>query len=299
MKNLALLNPHHEPAKHARWSKMVVITGLPGNRSDFVAGWLANSGCGKFLDLAWHIRPLWNKSYIEPIWTWTKLDLLTLLCHCDLKYLDAIGPADTPSASEMLNQAIDHQFDASAPWVVTKSHISSWILHKIIPPPHLSKFIFVDILVSDRNSRLQVEWESFLKNVLFPADQDHRQGTNHVCPTLELFDLVPSGDLINDVKNIYDRVQHWMQTVTDHTQISPTMMQLSNKSAEYPAADVLSLDYHEIMTVDGCDALIDRFELPVDYARRLWQTSLPLTVSADRVWALEQWWTKFDLGQGT
>jgi len=296
MKNLALLNPMQV---HARWSKMVVITGLPGNRSDFVAGWLANAGCEKFLYLDWSINPSWNKTEIKPVWQWNKLDLLKLLERCKPEDLAGNCMAYTSGAIEMLNQAIDHQFDASAPWAVTKSHVSSWILHKIIPPQHLSKFIFVDILVSDRNSRLQVEWESFSKNILFRADQDRHQGKNLVDSTLELFKLVRSGNLVSDIKNIHAQTQYWMLAAPDHTQICPRMMQTSNKSAESMDADVLSLDYQKIMTVNGCDALIDRFELPAQHARRLWQTCLPLTVSADRVWALGQWWEKFNLGQGT
>jgi hypothetical protein len=260
---------------------MVVLTGAPGNRSDFVAGWLVRSHPEKILHMPWYIHPGWGKSDIVPFWQWSSEDLRWV--H------------NTESSKKYLKTVIESQWDPTAPWSVSKSHVSSQWLRRLIPEEYADRFILVDIVVNDSASENQIRWESFVKNWLFDLWYHPQRGqgklqswaqTNDGSMRIGMFDN-PTENKIKILTII-------------RRQLGLLDYKIPHRVMELPAIDLdavpddgietVTIDYQQLMMPDGCRGLIEKFDLPEKYSLDLWNRCLPLSRSDDQIWCLGRWW---------
>ena len=129
------------------WSKMIVVTGVAGARTDFLAGWLGNCSPAQINPMFWRIIPKFGKSMISPAVIWNSM----LASSC----------------IETINLLVEKFWKSDALCSVSKSHRTSAELQNLIPVEHADKFVFVDVLVDTPEAALQVQWETFAKNILW------------------------------------------------------------------------------------------------------------------------------------
>ena len=259
---------------------MIVVTGWPGNRSDFVAGWLASLDPSRFSDLLWAVYPGWGKSTIQPIWLWNTVG--------DLWHSEPVCNEDLARTRRLIAQTIDLQWQADAPIVVTKSHVSSYFAHQLIPEEHADKFCFVDILVNDEQSSVTVAWEEFAKNLLFSYSR-HNQNIAIARDMLRCYSDRVTGNDKQDLEYYYEI---FCKKIRDPEELNIRKnFEKFNKSCTH-GVPVLSLDYRDLMQPNGCDVLLDHFEIEHTQPRHIWNNMLPVVESQHRHWCLGRWWER-------
>jgi len=155
MSALSFINP----TASGSWSKMIVVTGIPGARTDFLAGWLSQGHPYLFQPMTWQIDPRYGINNISPPLAW-----------------HVVHDMSTDLVQNEVNLAVDKFWKADSMWAISKSHRPSNILQHQIPAKHADKFIFVDIIVDTVESALQVQWENFVKNILWNYTVNRKRG---------------------------------------------------------------------------------------------------------------------------
>lgn len=258
---------------------MVIVTGQPGNRGDFVAGWLARTDPQRFGNLPWFIWPQWGKSTIQPIWNWHKLSLDWVQPNRIDKHVAA--------AHEYFRNILPQQLDDHAPMAVTKSHTTSRYLSRLIPPEYQDRFIFIDILVNDMTSYQQVRWEEFVKNVLFPFASEP---LDHARTMLACYIGESSGNDQTDAEMCFAQMKTRLN-LPIQMWYDPVRFKQWNTALSEPWPQHVVLDYRDLQQAN-LDKVCDLLNLDRDRALTLWNRSWPLASCDDRLWCLGRWWDR-------
>lgn len=255
------------PTSLDTWSKMIVVAGIPGARTDFLAGWLSQGHPDLFQPMPWHIDPRYGINHISPSIAWQTLHGMS-----------------TDLIQNEVNLAVDKFWKADSMWAISKSHRPSDVLQHLIPDKHTDKFIFVDLRVDTVESALQVQWENFVKNVLWNFTVNRRHGQ----AWQKLNDFSPC-DLshLNEVDALAVCLLH----LFSEDAVTYTQNNFHNRSAVASNSTVLLANYSKIMQPGGIVELAT--ELGINSVNvELWNKSLPRVQSPDRIFALGRWWEK-------
>jgi hypothetical protein len=249
------------------WSKMIVVTGIPGARTDFLAGGLSQSHPDLFQPMTWHIDPKYGINNISPPLAWHVLHDMS-----------------TDLVQNEVNLAVDKFWKADSMWAISKSHQPSDVLQHQIPGKHADKFIFVDIIVDTVESALQVQWENFVKNILWNFTVNRRQGQ----AWKKLNNFIPCN--LSHLSEV-DALAVCLLHLFSKDSVTHTQNNFHNRSAVNSESTVLSVNYSKIMQPNGIIELATELGITgvnVD----LWNQCLLRTQSPDRIFALRQWWEK-------
>jgi hypothetical protein len=242
------------------WSKMIVVTGVAGSRTDFLTGWLGNSCLAQINPMFWRIIPEFGKSMISPAVIWNSV----LASSC----------------IETINLLVEKFWKSDALWSVSKSHRTSAELQNLIPVEHADKFVFVDVLVDTPEAALQVQWETFAKNILW----NYKNYTGIGRKNLSWFYQIP--EEFNDIDAL---------TAGFNYLFSPDSLEAVLNCHSKPAAIgdfiVIPTEYSKIMQPNGVIELANKLGI-IDADIDLWDTRLLSSRSSDRLFASGQWWEK-------
>lgn len=256
-----------------RWSNMLVITGQPGNRKDFVAGWISSNNRDQFVPMrTWVIDPVWGKNSIEHTWNWGN-------------EADPYRVRELAEATQAIIRTICQEQRAdTARWAVTKTHITSLLLVNFIPQELSRHFVILDILATDDESLATIVWESFLKNILMHLDSPNPVMVAHGRRNLRLA-LSPEQH-VNDervmLELVYDNVCQQIKTKNFHVSAA------FNSAATCGRVKVVPIEYRDLMTSNGPRLLSER--LGINLTGEGWDLSLAMTRSRDSYWCLGRWW---------
>lgn len=258
------------------WSKMVIVTGQPGNRSDMVGGWIADNNYRKFIPVRWSVDPVWGNSGMQHAWNWISIDP---------------NPENIKHQREVksvIREIFHDQYRVDARWAVTKSHLTSPTLIKFIPEELYNHFIILDIIANDHVSIAQIEWEAFVKNIL------------RLLVSLDPFDHeLAQKNLENNLLGVMDyKDKTVMQMLEFKYQFMSSLAQsrsvpkknIYNTSATDSPVKVSSLDYRELMTPRGPFMLSEALGVQLD--RSEWESAVEMARSKDRYWAMNRWWER-------
>lgn len=254
---------------------MLVITGQPGNRKDFVVGWISSNNRKQFVPpRRWHIDPVWGKNIIDTTWDWG----------------GDTDPArmrqDADGIKTAIREICREQRVDTARWAVTKTHLTSQALLGFIPEELQEHFVILDILATDKESIITILWESFVKNILMHLDSSDPVTVAHGRRNLRL--EVPQELHINDqtimLETAYAKLCR--QIKTKEFLIS-TMF---NSSATSDRVKTIPIEYRDLMTPAGPQLLSDR--LGMELSRESWHLPMAMTHSRDRYYVNGQWWIR-------
>jgi hypothetical protein len=181
-----------------------------------------------------------------------------------------------------VNLAVDKFWKADSMWAISKSHQSSDVLQHQIPSKHADKFVFVDLTVDTIDSALQVQWENFVKNILWNYSVSCKRGReklNNFCQ-LDLSHL-------SEVEALDICLTH----LFSEDSVTSTQNNFLNRSAVNSDSTVLSVNYSKIMQPGGIIELATELGI-VDVNVDLWNQCLLRAQSPDRIFALDHWWEK-------
>lgn len=275
--------------KDGKFSHIVVVTGEPGNRSDFVAGWLSNSNPQRFGFAPWRIEPVWGKSFITTMIEWRELNM-----WFDNQKNEIVNRVFLTGI--MRNTILDHH-GPSAPTIVTKSHFSSFYMQQIIPREYKHLFTFVDILTGP-DDFTTVCWEDLVKNIFYwygsTSFQDKRLQEivrKRVKGLVTRLTGMDDTSLTDDISKNIEIYLRFLKDLSPKDRLFGRMNQEHlNSSLADPDLNVLKIDYSELMHRDGYKRLIDYFMLPEKHADDLWKKTLSVAKSADRIYSINRWW---------
>jgi hypothetical protein len=256
-----MITPFIDKNEITPWSKMIVITGVPGARTDFLAGWISNGHPDQLTPMFWRIIPGIGRSNIS-----TPVILHSLSSS---NYVDTI------------NFLVGNYWKDDALWVVSKSHRSSSELQNLIPVEHASKFIFVDLLVDTPEAALQVQWETFAKNILWNYNNNSGLGRTN----LSWFYQIP--EEFNDIEALTAGFDYLFSSES----LEAVLCNYDNKSVSVGNFKVIPTEYSKIMKPNGAIELANKLGI-IDVNIDLWNTRLPEARSPDRIFALDHWWEK-------
>jgi hypothetical protein len=260
------------------WSKMLVVTGQPGNRSDLVGGWLAASHPQYFTPAPWYMNPIWGSSMKRHDWNW--LDI------------DTSGNWQSEHNTNLTGYIRDifkEQHRSGARWASTKSHYTSDVLLRVIPEELAEHFIILDIIINDNESQITVDWEAFVKNIirlLSSSDPaDHAMAEKNLVKNLDKLANTDGKTLYQLTEIKYNIIN--TSAKTGKFYVTPWY----NTSNKDTAAKVISLDYRELMTADAPEILSQHLGLKLDPA--IWDTALAMSRSRDRYHWADRWWVRY------
>lgn len=272
-----------------KFSKLVVITGTVGNRSDLLAGWIADTHAQKFNTVNWHMFPASGKSQIHHAIKWPLIQDVGDRMYQSIE--QGRSNNDLDIIKHILNNFADNNHDTAAKWVMTKSHYTSWFLAHAIPREHWDKFLVIDLLVNDTESVRRVLWERFVKNILWSIKTsiDQIQSENS-----EVADQLLARQLGKKEAQavIAEAEKYYHNTLIPAiTHASPEVLGNKNHNQktdllDFPATVV---DYREIMQPGGISDLLQTLDLGVDTASG-WDKIYPLAQSPDQVFAGGRYW---------
>ena len=255
-------------SSNPQWSKMIIVTGIPGARTDFLAACLSQSHLSKFQHMRWAMFPGYGISLIASPLNWYVIDN-------DL----------SDDISKEVNSAVNKCWRPDAKWAISKSHQSSLSMHmqNKIPAEHADKFIFVDLKVDTLDAALQVQWEAFVKNILCNYVNVSGLGRKN----LARYYRIPEG--LDDITALRGGLDYLFKKNT----VAATLANLNQKSAIDSNLNltVIPVDYSKIMQPDGIVELANKLGI-ADVNVELWNDSLPRVRSPDRLFVLDQWWEK-------
>ena len=245
----------------APWSKMIVVTGVPGARTDFLAGWISNSQPLRFDPMFWRIIPGFGRSIISPAVIWNSLS--------------------ASNGVDDINSLVENFWKADALWSISKSHRGIAELQNLIPVEHATKFVFVNVLADTPEAALQIQWETFVKNILWNYNNCTGMGRKN----LSWFYQIP--EEFNDIEALTAGFNHLFSTES----LEAVLGNFGFKSASNSNSKVLPIAYSKIMQPDGVVGLANELGI-IDADIDLWNTRLPEARSPDRLFVLDQWWEK-------
>lgn len=258
------------------WSKMVIVTGQPGNRSDMVGGWIADNNYRKFVPVGWAVDPVWGNSAMHHAWNWISIDP------------DPGNIEHRKQIKSVIREIFHDQYRVDTRWAVTKSHLTSSTLIKFIPEELHNHFIILDIVANDYASIAQIEWEAFVKNIL------------RLLVSLDPFDHeLAQKNLENNLLGVMDyQGKTVMQMLEFKYQFMSSMAQsrsvpkknIYNTSATDSPVKVAELEYRELMTARGPFMLSEALGMQLD--RSEWESVVEMARSKDRYWAMNRWWER-------
>ena len=247
------------------WSKMIVVTGIPGSRADFLSGWLSQGHPTLFQHMRWNIIPRYGISTVGSPLNW-----------------HVLTNASTDNRTIEINAAVSTWWSATADWAVSKSHQPSSILQHWIPAEHADKFIFVDIIMDTVETAWQVQWENFVKNILWNYTNGSGLGRTKLC-NFYRYDLSE----LNDTDALLAVLDYMFST--DILQV--TQRNFDYKSAINSDFDVISTEYSKLMQPNGIVELADKLGISKPNID-MWNSRLCKARSLDRIFALNKWWEK-------
>jgi len=265
------------------WSKMVIVTGLPGNRSDFIHGWLTSPNQDQFIPSdEWLIDPFWGKNHVSWNWNWWMLDQPgwpNLQVRENQHNIACIN-----RFKDMLRSICRDQWSSGTRWAMSKSHYTSASLLRILPDELHQHFIILDLLVSDYESLDIVRWEMWVKNVLSRiASSNPKHHQNAIEYIKKVVDIPPDcTDVMTQLELSYAGLCRWpdsQDSVFNHCQ---------NTSCQN--AQVKSIGYRDLMTSKGWQLLEDALGTTLNHD--IWDQSLALTASRSRYYVLGRWWER-------
>jgi hypothetical protein len=240
---------------------MIVVTGVAGSRTDFLTGWLGNSCLAQINPMFWRIIPEFGKSMISPAVIWNSV----LASSC----------------IETINLLVEKFWKSDALWSVSKSHRTSAELQNLIPVEHADKFVFVDVLVDTPEAALQVQWETFAKNILWNYNNNSGLGRTN----LSWFYQIP--EEFNDIEALTAGFDYLFSSES----LEAVLGNYDNKSVSIGNFKVIPTEYSKIMKPNGAMELANKLGI-IDVNIDLWNTRLLEAQSPDRIFALDQWWAK-------
>jgi hypothetical protein len=258
------MKPPFVDYSNTQWSKMIIVTGIPGARTDFLAGCLSQSHLSKFQPMRWAMFPGYGISIIASPLNW-----------------HVLVNASSDDISREVTAAVNKCWRPDAKWAICKSHQFSLSMQNQIPDEHADKFIFVDLTVDTLEVALQVQWESFVKNILWNYVNGSRTGR----AMLSNYYQIPNG--LDDITALRGGLDYLFEKNT----VSGTLANLNQKSAIDSNLTVIPVDYSKIMQPDGIVDLAGNLGI-TDVNIELWNEYLPQARSPDRLFVLDQWWKK-------
>jgi hypothetical protein len=189
--------------------------------------------------------------------------------------------ASSDDISREVTAAVNKCWRPDAKWAICKSHQFSLSMQNQIPDEHADKFIFVDLTVDTLEVALQVQWESFVKNILWNYVNGSRTGR----AMLSNYYQIPNG--LDDITALRGGLDYLFEKNT----VSGTLANLNQKSAIDSNLTVIPVDYSKIMQPDGIVDLAGNLGI-TDVNIELWNEYLPQARSPDRLFVLDQWWEK-------
>jgi len=262
-----------------QWSRMVVITGLPGNRSDFVLGWLTTVNRDQFIPpvQSWCIEPFWGKNQVSAHWAWSRVPWVSVNQHDN---------ACINQLKEMIRSICGEQRSTGARWAMSKSHYTSPSLIKILPDELYQHFFILDLLVGDRESLALVAWESFVKNIIWRIESRDIDQYRHAIELMKNLADVQSDRI--DVMTMFElSYAELCRRARDQDQdfVFNPQMNTSCRNAQ-----VKSIEYRDLMTSKGPQLLEDALGIKLNHD--IWDQSLALTASRSRYYVFGRWWER-------
>jgi len=243
------------------WSKMIVVTGIPGASTDFLAAWLGNCCPAQINPMFWAIIRNFGKSNISEAVIWNSLS--------------------ASNCVDNINLLVKNFWKADAPWSISKSHRTSAELQSLIPVEHATKFVFVDVLADTPEAALQIQWETFVKNILW--NYNNRTGMGR--KNLSWFYQIP--EEFNDIEALTAGFDFLFSTKS----LEAVLGNFRFKLASNNNSKVVLTEYSKIMQPNGVVELANELGI-IDADINMWNTRLPEARSADRLFVLDQWWEK-------
>ena len=256
------MKPPFVDYSNTQWSKMIIVTGIPGARTDFLAGCLSQSHLSKFQPMRWAMFPGYGISIIASPLNW-----------------HVLVNASSDDISREVTAAVNKCWRPDAKWAICKSHQFSLSMQNQIPDEHADKFIFVDLTVDTLEVALQVQWESFVKNILWNYVNGSMTGRD----ILSRYYQIPDG--LDDITALRAGLDYLFEKNT----VAGTLDNFNQKSAIDSNLTVIPVDYSKIMQPDGIVDLADTLGI-TDVNIELWNEYLPRARSPDRLFVLDQWW---------
>jgi hypothetical protein len=189
--------------------------------------------------------------------------------------------ASTDDITRKVNAAVDKCWRPDAKWAICKSHQFSLSMQNKIPVEHADKFIFVDLKIDTLEVALQVQWESFVKNILWNYVNGSMTGRD----ILSNYYRIPNG--LDDITALRGGLDYMFEKNT----VAGTLDNFNQKSAIDSNLTVIPVDYSKIMQPDGIMELADTLGI-ADINTELWNEYLPRARSPDRLFVLDHWWEK-------
>lgn len=283
----------HTDRGQVKFSKLVIVTGTVGNRSDLLAGWLADSHPERFNAVNWHIFPAVGKSQIHHAVNWP------LIKDVGDKMVSSIKQGqsnnDLDSIKHIVNDFVNRCHDVSSKWTMTKSHYTSWFLAHVIPREHWDKFLVVDLLVSDSDSVRRLLWERFVKNILWPIKTSIDQTQHDYSKVSDRLIAQQLGK--REAKSVISEAERYadetlvpaMLHLDSNLLSSPILLGDCNRQTDLADFPAISVDYREIMQPGGITNLLCDLGVATDKTSD-WDRIYPLAQSPDRVFAGGRFW---------
>lgn len=258
------------------WEKMIIVTGMPGNRSDMVGGWIADNNYRKFIPVNWAIDPVWGNSTMRHAWNWIGIDP------------HSSNTQQRQAIKSVIRDIFREQHRMDSRWAVTKSHFTSPTLVEFIPEELRSHFIILDIVVDDHESVAQVEWEGFVKNILrlftsadpFDRELAEQNLRNNLGGILDT-----NGKTVDELLTMK---YQFMSTLIAHKSV-PRKDWYNTSDSSLPVKTV-ELNYRDLMSPRG--PFILSAALGVQLDRSEWESTIEMARSKDRYWYQGRWWER-------
>ena len=258
------MKPPFVDYSNTQWSKMIIVTGIPGARTDFLAGCLSQSHLSKFQPMRWAMFPGYGISIIASPLNW-----------------HVLVNASSDDISREVTAAVNKCWRPDAKWAICKSHQFSLSMQNQIPDEHADKFIFVDLTVDTLEVALQVQWESFVKNILW----NYVNGSGLGRGTLARYYQIPT-----DLDEI-EELRAGLNFLFEKNTIAGTLSNFDQMPAVDSNLTVIPVNYSKIMQPNGIAELANELGI-TDVNVELWNDYLPRSRSPDRLFVLNQWWVK-------
>lgn len=255
-----------------RWSKCVVVTGVGGARTDFVAGWLSTVLPTFFISNdSWKLYPVTGRSYIgSEYFLWANF-----LFH----------DAEKIQRDQCIEWLLETYSPNSNNFLIQKTHYLCEYIKNRLPPDLFDKLLIVNI-VSDDNLETAVNlgWE-FIVKTFFPKNIHN----------LKIWESQQSNTTDNTgiEDNLSDQQYVELLFSSVISRITAPGWLVRESCNNYP--NVINVPYLELLTPKGKELLANSFNVELNMAQKhSWDSSLAVARSPDIIDAFGRSWSKTD-----
>jgi hypothetical protein len=236
-------------------TRLYIVTGIPGARTDFVAGWLGN--LPGFVDSQWTVDVETGRSY-------TTAGLI--------REIDKLNLGQQTLRKLLKQHHINIDAQASAKMALS---MHGFDLDEKVSSDDLPAIAFVNI-DTDQADHKKIYWEYVVKTYL---NFDRRQ---HAWMSGQHYNVDRALSANNCPINDYTRCLA-VEKVFENYQYIP--------NTDFKQLPVLQVPYADIVSEQGSHQLESLLQLKISArAHALWSNNLPLAESPSEVWCFGRWW---------